>query len=76
MTNKIEEAKAILKQAGYYVDNLWHVDDVKSRFKCDEDDAQEVLDSAFQNEATMAQIWEAIHYAAEFDELPYIDDAE
>jgi hypothetical protein len=76
MTNKIEEAKAILKQAGYYTDNLWHVDDVKSRFECDDSQAQKVLNSALTNEATMAQIWEAIHCAAEFDELPYIDDAE
>lgn len=73
MTNKIEEAKAILKQAGYYVDNLWHVDDVKSRFECDEDDAQEVLDSALKNEATMEQIWYAILESGRAEGLQELD---
>lgn len=62
--SKIEEAKATLRDAGYFVDNLWHVDDVKSRYEgCDDDDAQEVLDRALTNEATMEQIWFAIEYA-------------
>lgn len=62
--NKIEQAKATLRDAGYFVDNLWHVDDVKSRYDvCDDDDAQEVLDRALTNDATMEQIWLAIEYA-------------
>ena len=70
----VNEAKAVLKAAGYYVDNLWHVQDVKERFHADDDEAQEVLDSALTNEATMSQIWEAIHCAAEFDELQPRDE--
>jgi hypothetical protein len=32
--NKIEkEAKETLRQSGYFVDNLWHVDDVDCKFK-------------------------------------------
>jgi hypothetical protein len=62
--NKIEQAKAILRDAGYFVDNLWHVDDVKSRYEgCEDDTAQEVLDRALTNEGTMEQIWYAIEYA-------------
>lgn len=26
----IEEAKEVLRKAGYYVDNLWHVDDIRN----------------------------------------------
>ena len=26
----IEQAKEVLKENGYYVDNLWHIDDVKN----------------------------------------------
>ena len=27
--DKIEQAKAILREAGYFVDNLWHINDAK-----------------------------------------------
>ena len=40
----IEKAKKFLKGNGYYVDTLWHVDDVKGKFECDDHDAYEVLD--------------------------------
>ena len=33
--NEIEKAKAILREAGYFVDNLWTVQDVQDRYKCD-----------------------------------------
>ena len=54
----VEEAKEVLKQNGYFVDNLWHVDDVKLRHKCNDDEvAQHILGKAMTNEATMEQIW-------------------
>jgi hypothetical protein len=56
-----EQAKQVLRDAGYYVDNLWHVNDVMDRFECDEDEAQEVLDGALTNSSTM----EHIHYVIE-----------
>jgi hypothetical protein len=68
------EAKAVLKAAGYYVDNLWHVTDVQERFKADDSEAQDVLDSALTSPALMAHIWEAIHWAAEDDELQPHDE--
>lgn len=40
----IEKAKQFLKDNGYYVDTLWHIDDVKAVFDCDDHDADEVLD--------------------------------
>ena len=40
----IEKAKKFLKDKGYYMDTLWHVDDVKQVFDCDDHDADEVLD--------------------------------
>jgi hypothetical protein len=64
--NKIQEARAILREAGYFVDNLWHIDDVKSRWEeCDDITAQEILDNALTNDATMEQIWFAIESAIE-----------
>jgi hypothetical protein len=56
----IENARKVLKENGYFVDNLWHVDDVKSKFKCDDDVAQGILDEALTNQATMEQIWFSI----------------
>ena len=57
----VEEAKAVLKANGYFVDNLWCVADVKSKFKCDDDEvAQSILEKSLTNEATMEQIWFSI----------------
>lgn len=44
--DKIEQAKETLRQAGYFVDALWHLDDVRKEFKCDDDTAWEILESA------------------------------
>jgi len=60
---KIQEAKALLKEAGYFTDNLWHIDDVKTKVKhIPEDDAQEVLDMALTNEFVMESVHQAITF--------------
>jgi len=66
---ELEKAKDLLRKAGYYVDNLWSVDDVIGRYDCDEEDAQEVLDRALQNESVMNSIWDSIDHHAEEMEL-------
>jgi hypothetical protein len=63
--NTIEQAKQVLRDNGYYVDNLWSVEDVVSNYNCTDEEAQEVLDGALQNDATMGQIWYAIDFHAE-----------
>jgi len=63
--NTIEQAKQVLKDNGYYVGNLWSVDDVQANYNCTEEEAQEVLDGALNNDATMEQIWYAIDFHAE-----------
>jgi len=64
--SEIEKAKEVLRKAGYFVDNLWHIDDVKLRYNCEDDDqAQDILYSALTNDATMEQIWFAIDYVAQ-----------
>lgn len=62
--NKVEEAKEILKKGGYYVDNLWSVPDVMDRYECDEDTAQEVLDTVMQAEYTVVGLHESIAMTA------------
>lgn len=61
----IEQARQILKDNGYFVGNLWHVSDVKDRCNCENDMAQDILEEALTNEATMEQIWMAIDVAIE-----------
>lgn len=64
MSNKIKEAKQVLKDAGYFTDNLWHIDDVTSLYQCSNEDAYKVLEMALTNEYTMSQIWDAIELIA------------
>lgn len=65
----IEQAKKVLEDAGYYYGNLWKVEDVQSKFNCTDDEAYEVLDEALQNDATMEQIWFAIDFHGENNNL-------
>lgn len=58
-------AKKLLKSKGYFVDNLWCVDDVVQNYNCTNDDAQSILNTALTNNATIEQIFLAIDYAAE-----------
>jgi hypothetical protein len=63
---EIEKAKETLRAAGYFTDNLWHVDDVKLRFEVvNDEDAQTILEKALTNEWIMEQIHYGIRVAAE-----------
>ena len=68
---RIDNAKAVLKAAGYFVDNLWHVEDVQAKFDCSPIDAMSVLNRALTNEATMEQIWLAIYVDGDYNGLPF-----
>jgi hypothetical protein len=41
---KIKEAKKFLKSKGYYTDCMWQTIDVTDKYKCDKEDAYEILD--------------------------------
>lgn len=62
-----EQAKEVLRNAGYFVENLWHVDDVRhvTEESISNEQAMEVLSMALTNEATMEQIWMSIDMATE-----------
>jgi len=55
-----EQAIDTLKSLGYYVDNLWHIDDVQQNYNLDNDDAYEVLDRIMQSEWLVSSIFEMI----------------
>ena len=56
----IEQAKKVLKENGYYVDNLWHIEDVQQNYKLDDDDAYDVLDKAMRSAYIMSSVFEMI----------------
>jgi hypothetical protein len=71
--DNIEEAIKLLRDNGYFVDNLWQTCDVTMNYDCTEEEAQEVLLGAFNNEDVYEKIWNAISYEAEYMELKHVD---
>lgn len=70
----VEHAKEILKDNGFFVDNLWRVEDVKGKFECTDEEAQDVLNGALKNDATMEQIWFAIKFYGVYNKLKIISE--
>jgi hypothetical protein len=58
----IAEAKQVLREAGYFVDNLWHIHDVyvAADGAIKRDQAMQVLSMALTNEVTTDQVWHSI----------------
>lgn len=71
---KIQEARAILRDAGYFVDNLWHIDDVMDNYECDKDVAYDILKNSITNDSVMSHIWEAIDMAANEEQIKFKQD--
>ncbi len=70
----IESARQVLRDAGYFTDNLWHVNDVKDRFECEDDEtAQEILNLALTNQYTVETIHESVRYLSELNDLKPIE---
>lgn len=76
--DKIEEARKILKEAGFFVNNLWHLDDIREFFKegFSEEVGQRILNLSLTNEATMEQIKYSIKTFGEGEGLTPIKDEE
>ena len=62
---KIKEAMQTLKDAGYFVDNLWHAEDVQNYFKASDEQARRILFNVFTNEHTVEYIYQDIISEAE-----------
>lgn len=76
-TKQIEEAKQVLREAGYFTDNLWHIQDVKLRFNVTNDeDAHAILEQALTNDYIMEQIHNGIYDAAVEEGFKTIDNDE
>lgn len=58
----VAQAMLTLREAGYFVDSLWHIHDVYNVAdgNIQKDQAMQVLSMALTNEVTMEQIWHSI----------------
>lgn len=58
----IAEAKQVLRDNGYFVDNLWSIHDVYNVAdgNIQKDQAMQVLEMALTNEVTTDQVWHSI----------------
>ena len=65
----VQQAKQVLRDAGYFVDNLWTVQDVQDRFECNDETAQGILYDALTNEYIVEKIFEQIHDYATCENL-------
>jgi hypothetical protein len=77
--SEVEKAKKVLRDHGYFVDNLWHIDDVQSLHKgASTEDAHRILNDALPFINAMEQIWFAIEAALEDEEgyVPLSDEDE
>ncbi len=64
--NEINKAKQVLREAGYYVDNLWSIHDVHDENnELTDEQKMHALDMAFINEYTIEQIFYAIDVSVE-----------
>ena len=63
---EIEKAKEILRREGYFVNNLWHIEDVKTFYKCNDEQAMEVLDHVLNgNDFVTDSIWRMMDMIAD-----------
>jgi hypothetical protein len=62
---KAEQAKATLKELGYYVDNLWQIEDVKGHYDCTDEEAYSILNDVLNSDRIKSEINETIDIEAE-----------
>jgi hypothetical protein len=65
----IHNAKDVLEEAGYFVGNLWHINDVQDRYECDDKTAQSILYDGLTNEYIVERIFAQIDDFAECEGL-------
>ncbi len=60
-----QEAREVLRKAGYFVDSLWHIDDVDLDGASDEDKMQ-ILDDVLSSRSHFGMVFEMIADAKEY----------
>jgi hypothetical protein len=64
---EINQAKEVLRKAGYNVESLWHIQDVTDRYECDQETAYDILTNAL--ERSIERTFDVISDEAMFNEI-------
>jgi len=72
----IEFCRKALADRGYFTKNLWHIDDVKSKFDCTDEQAKTVLQETMLNDAVFTTIWDVIEIIGNDRKLKKHDDTD
>lgn len=70
----VKEAREFLERQGYFTENLWHIQNVKSRYECTDEEAQEILEDVFHAESVYNTIYFNIDYFSRERGLKRKDD--
>ncbi len=70
---QIEFAKNLLRQAGYYVDNMWTIHDVLGMYETSNETAMDLLDGAMRNESVIEHIFDALRHEAESEGIQALE---
>lgn len=72
----IAEAKKVLKEAGFQVNNLWSIYDVKSKYDCTDKEAMELIEDTMDNDSLKEDVWEIMDVFADVYGFSKIDEDE
>jgi len=64
-----ELAREFLKSKGYYVGNLWSIDDVQHNYECTDIEAMGILDKILQSDWLISEVFQMINHYAEENNL-------
>lgn len=73
--SEIEYARDLLENSGYYVGSLWHTQDIKTFYECNDAQAMKVLDHVLNgNEYVSYAVWDMIDIVTKQLEIKKRDD--
>jgi len=61
MQDRVKQAKQTLKNVGYYVDNLWSIEDVQAHHECTNEQSYRILDNVLSSRYIIGEINEQIN---------------
>lgn len=64
---KVEEARQVLKDAGFQVANLWSLPDVMDNYECSEEEAMNLLEETLTNAHVIESIWASMDIIADIN---------
>ena len=73
--SEIDYARDVLEANGYFVSNLWNIQDVKTFYECTDNEAMKVLDHVLNgNDYVTLAVWDMIDRIADNFNLKKKDD--